>query len=187
MTSNKIPTSFCCLSLDASAIGLENKVFSRNDVKRLECCAVVTMHASSIFRSVSMLSSDMIFARLSHFTSLRHSKRMFIIGVFFLLLRVTMTDGLTIGVIHNASLAYRGANATVINGTCQQCLCALVDSAANFSSFSCFLNNHTCQMSVERFNTSSVSVRNDSTTVFYLLSPTKESKTSNSVGSRNPR
>jgi hypothetical protein len=113
------------------------------------------------------------------------SERMFVIFMLSLLLRATLSDGLTIGVIRNALLSISGANTTIINGTCQQCLCAIIGSAWDISSFNCFLNNHTCELFVEPLtNSSSVTLRNDLASVIYLLSPPKEGKISSAAGSK---
>ena len=101
---------------------------------------------------------------------------MLIFVAFSLLLCMPFSNGFAYGVIHNASLSFPSINSTIVNGTCNECLCAAVTGGRNISSFNCFLNNHTCQLFVELLVTSSVTLMSDSTTILYLLSPPTEGK-----------
>ena len=52
---------------------------------------------------------------------------------------------ISVGIIGNASLKLTQGNSTIINGTCESCLCALM-SDPSFFAFNCLSNNLTCEM-----------------------------------------
>jgi hypothetical protein len=105
--------------------------------------------------------------------------------MFSLLLRAISVNGFAIGVIRNMSLSISGANSTILNGTWDQCLCAITADTRNISSFNFFHSNNTCELFVDPLTASSVSLQNDSATVLYLLSLPKIGKISNSDASKS--
>jgi hypothetical protein len=75
-----------------------------------------------------------------------------------------------IPVIYNVSLQMSDYNSTIINGTCNECLCAMVLNKTSIYAFNCFQNNGTCEIFSKAFNTSSFSLRNNSASSVYFIS-----------------
>lgn len=76
----------------------------------------------------------------------------------------------SIPVIRNVSLQMFGYNSTTINGTCHECLCAMVLNKTSISSFNCIHNNQTCELFFQPLNTTSFSLISDTTSSVYLQS-----------------
>jgi hypothetical protein len=76
----------------------------------------------------------------------------------------------TIPVIHNASLHILDYNSTIINGTCDQCLCEMLFNISSISAFNCFQNNKTCEIFSQSLNTSSFFLMNNSASSIYFTS-----------------
>jgi hypothetical protein len=75
-----------------------------------------------------------------------------------------------IRVIGNVSLVMSNTNSTLMNGTCNQCLCAaLLNSTMSISSFNCFHNNNTCEMFTLSLANGSYSLMPLSTSSLYLF------------------
>ncbi len=72
--------------------------------------------------------------------------------------------------IHNVSLVMFNSNSTIINGTCQQCLCSVLLNTTSFSSFNCFSSNNTCQMFSQPLETGSFMLINNTRSSFYFFS-----------------
>jgi hypothetical protein len=72
--------------------------------------------------------------------------------------------------INNVSLVMFNSNSTIINGTCQQCLCSVLLNTTSFSSFNCFSSNNTCQMFSQPLVTGSFMLVNDTRSSFYFFS-----------------
>ncbi len=75
-----------------------------------------------------------------------------------------------IPVIRNSSLQVLGYNSTIINGTCQECLCAMLLNSTSINSFNCFPNNKTCEIFSNSFLTSSFLLINNSASSVYFIS-----------------
>jgi alpha-amylase/alpha-mannosidase (GH57 family) len=75
-----------------------------------------------------------------------------------------------IPVIHNATLQMLDYNATIINGTCHECLCAMVLNTTSISAFNCFQNNNTCELFSKSLMTNSFSLINNSASSVYFIS-----------------
>jgi hypothetical protein len=75
-----------------------------------------------------------------------------------------------IPVIHNVSLRMLNYNSTTINGTCGECLCAMVLNPASIYSFNCFQNNNTCEIFSKSLTTGSFLLMNNSASSVYFTS-----------------
>jgi hypothetical protein len=75
-----------------------------------------------------------------------------------------------IPVIHNVSLRLFGYNSTITNGTCDECLCAMLLNTTLISTFNCFQNNKTCEIWSNYLKTSSLSLMNNSASSVYFIS-----------------
>jgi hypothetical protein len=85
-------------------------------------------------------------------------------------------------VIYNVSLQMSDYNSTIINGTCNECLCAMVLNPTSIYAFNCFQNNATCEIFSNSFNTSSFSLRNNSASSVYFISlPTSDKSVATTV------
>ena len=60
-------------------------------------------------------------------------------------LRLVASTTVTIGIVQNVSLSLFQRTTTIINGTCETCLCTLISNPSLFS-FNCFNSNLTCEM-----------------------------------------
>ena len=59
--------------------------------------------------------------------------------------RLIASTTVTIGIVQNVSLTLFQSTTTIINGTCETCLCTLISDLSLFS-FNCFKSNLTCEM-----------------------------------------
>jgi len=75
-----------------------------------------------------------------------------------------------IPLIYNVSLQMSNYNSTIINGTCNECLCAMVLNPTSIYAFNCFQNNETCEIFSKAFNASSFLLRNNSASSVYFIS-----------------
>jgi hypothetical protein len=73
-------------------------------------------------------------------------------------------------VIHNVSLQMLDYNSTIINGTCNECLCEMLLSTESISAFNCFQNNNTCEIFSQSLKTSSFLLMNNSASSIYFTS-----------------
>ena len=78
-------------------------------------------------------------------------------------------DAIQVGLIRNMSFTIANTNSTIINGTCQECLCRMAFDA-QFSSFNCHTNNQTCQMHSKTNQSQTVNAIVSSSTHFYFFS-----------------
>lgn len=82
-----------------------------------------------------------------------------------------------IPVIHNVSLRMLDYNSTIINGTCDECICSMLLNTASISSFNCFQNNKTCEIFFKPLNTSSFLLMNNLMSSLYFISLPIDDKT----------
>jgi hypothetical protein len=75
-----------------------------------------------------------------------------------------------IPVIHNVSLQMLNYNSTIINGTCNECLCAMLSNSTSISCFNCFRNNKTCEIFSKSLENSSFALINNSASSVYFFS-----------------
>ena len=91
--------------------------------------------------------------------------------VFCLFFFETISSSInTIPVIYNVSLQLMNYNATIINGTCDECLCTMLLNMTSISAFNCFQNNKTCEMFYTSLETSSFLLMNNSASSVYFTS-----------------
>ena len=91
----------------------------------------------------------------------------------------SLTDSITVsfGIIRNVSLTISQGNSTIINGTCEMCLCALLSDLSLFS-FNCFSNNLSCQMHSKVYQDKSFTLIDSAMSEYYFLSlPTFKAST----------
>ena len=74
-----------------------------------------------------------------------------------------------LGVIYNASLKMINANATLIHGTCRECLCMFFENATFFA-LNCFTGNLTCELHSVLDQNKPFTLTPSANTVFYFLS-----------------
>ena len=89
-----------------------------------------------------------------------------------LLLHQWTTEGVTttsVGIIRNASLTILNTSATTINGTCEECLCALLVNSTVFS-VNCFHENLTCQLHFTENQNKPFVLIDSANTAFYFVS-----------------
>ncbi|CAF3928853.1 unnamed protein product, partial [Adineta steineri] len=79
-------------------------------------------------------------------------------------------------VIHNVSMQILSFNSTtVINSTCDQCICLMLMNVTPISSFNCFRNNNTCEIFSKSVVTSQLSlVSNSNSSVYFISLPTND-------------
>jgi hypothetical protein len=102
-----------------------------------------------------------------------YKNKMWYIFVFFLVfhyLDMISSSINSIPVIHNVSLRMLDYNSTVINGTCDECLCIMLLNATWISAFNCFQNNQTCELFPNPLKTSSLLLMNSSASSIYFIS-----------------
>ena len=89
-----------------------------------------------------------------------------------------VVSAVPVGIIHNISLDILGASTTSINGTCQDCVCALLISSAFFA-LNCFHDNLTCQLhSTSNRNAPFSLIRSGSSSLYFLALPAFDTLTS---------
>ena len=79
----------------------------------------------------------------------------------------------SVAVIRNVSMMPFNITSTIINGTCNECLCAIrlnKTGSSSSSSFNCFSNNHTCQMFFQTLVMGSFVLINNTPSAFYFFS-----------------
>ncbi|UJR35357.1 hypothetical protein I4U23_028114 [Adineta vaga] len=86
----------------------------------------------------------------------------------FYQLKVINTSNISIGIIKNVSLIALGSQSAMMNGSCHDCLCAMLINPGNVTSFNCFLINNTCQLFSYYSPKASPFFINNSTYLFYF-------------------
>jgi hypothetical protein len=86
------------------------------------------------------------------------------ISLFLFLLPRTIT--IQVGVIQNASLI---ASGTIINATCNQCICTMLTSIQNVRSFNCVPLNGTCELFTNYSSSFVYKMQYESNSTFYFL------------------
>ena len=85
------------------------------------------------------------------------------------LLTTERISTISVGIIRNASLTLLDTNATTINGSCEECLCALLANSAVFSVTS-FHENLTCQLHSTQNQNKPFVLIDSANTSFYCVS-----------------
>jgi len=99
------------------------------------------------------------------------------ISVFLLFLPRMIA--IQVGSIQNASLI---ASGTIVNGTCNECICTMLTSIQNIRSFNCFPHNNTCELFGNYSSSFIYTIKNESNNIFYFLQlPTITTVTDNPV------
>lgn len=105
--------------------------------------------------------------------------KMWVIFVGFLLLQYSAGISSSINripVIHNVSLEVFGYTPTTMNGTCDECLCAMLLNKTSISSFNCIQSNKTCELFSQALNTSLFSlINNTASSVYFITLPNNSS------------
>jgi len=84
-----------------------------------------------------------------------------------------------VGSIQNASLI---ASGTIVNGTCNECICTMLTSMQNVRSFNCFPSNNTCELFGNYSSSFIYTIQNQSNNIFYFLQlPSVTTVTNNPV------
>jgi hypothetical protein len=104
---------------------------------------------------------------------------MLIYIVLFGHLNIIASSMNSITVIHNVSLRMLNYNSTIMNGPCQECLCAMFLNATPISAFNCFKNNKTCELFSNSLQSSFFTLtKNEASSVYFsslpIDSPTSE-------------
>jgi len=107
--------------------------------------------------------------------------KLFVYILLFLHFGMISSNIISIGVIHNVYLLIFDSNSTTINGTCDQCLCAMVLNTTSFSFLNCFQNNNTCQVFSKSLQTKSFTLMNNSASSFYFFQLPFDNITSTTV------
>jgi hypothetical protein len=71
-----------------------------------------------------------------------------------------------VGSIPNATLI---ASGTIVNGTCDECICTMLTSKQNVRSFNCFPSNNTCELFGNYSSSFIYTIQNQSNNIFYFL------------------
>ena len=88
---------------------------------------------------------------------------------------------ISVGIIRNASLDILNAPTTLINGSCDDCTCALLGNSTFFS-LNCFADNLTCQLHSIHNQHEPYTMTNSAHTSFYFVSlPTFVTTTSTNI------
>ena len=85
-------------------------------------------------------------------------------------LEIVSTSVQSVGIVHNVSVKTFIVNSTIVNGTCHECLCAVLSNRTSSFFFNCFSNNSTCEMFVEPLIMGSFVVVDNAASSFYFLS-----------------
>ncbi len=86
------------------------------------------------------------------------------ISLFLLFLPRMMA--IQVGSIQNATLI---ASGTIVNGTCNECICTILTSMQNIRSFNCFPSNNTCELFTNYSSSFIYTIQNESNSIFYFL------------------
>ena len=78
-------------------------------------------------------------------------------------------DVVSVGIIHNVSLGFFNASTTIINGSCEECVCSLLANTSFFS-LSCFHDNLTCQLHSQVDQNKPFTLSTSSHVSFYFVS-----------------
>ena len=108
-------------------------------------------------------------------------RKLFVHILLFYHFGMISSNIISICVIHNVSLLMFDPNSTTINGTCGECLCAMVLNTTSFSSLNCFENNKTCQIFPKSLETRSFTLINNSASSFYFFQLPIDNTTSTTV------
>lgn len=76
----------------------------------------------------------------------------------------------SVGIIRNVSVIAFNQSSTIINATCDECLCALVINRSFSSSFNCLSSNKTCQVLSQSLDPGSFTLVNNTPSSFYFFS-----------------
>lgn len=83
----------------------------------------------------------------------------------------------TVAVVHNISMIMCNTNSTITNGTCHDCLCALMINAISPFFFNCFWTNNTCEIFFRSFETGSFMLINNAASSLYFFPPSADDTT----------
>ena len=93
--------------------------------------------------------------------------------VFTLLLlhrrEITRVNPVYVGIIQNVSLSFPGANSTLVNGTCEECVCSLLANPAFFS-LNCRPDILTCELHSTQDQNRPFNLLTGTSTAFYFRS-----------------
>ena len=73
-----------------------------------------------------------------------------------------------IGVIHNVSMITSNGKSSIMNGSCNKCLCAMLMNATLISGFNCYKTNETCEFFSNALESGSFWLMNSSISTFYV-------------------
>ncbi|CAF0745890.1 unnamed protein product [Adineta ricciae] len=79
------------------------------------------------------------------------------------------TKSIQIGFIQNVSLTPESAYPKLYNGSCEQCVCAMINSNKTIVSLNCYRTNSTCHLFGKALQTSRSYLNTTSNTTFYFL------------------
>lgn len=98
---------------------------------------------------------------------------------FFLIeyFQIVGSNKRSIGIVRNITVIPLNMTSTIINGTCHDCLCALVINESFSSSFNCFRNNNTCEVFSQSLDPGSFILMNNTPNVFYFFSQSNDDTT----------
>jgi hypothetical protein len=100
------------------------------------------------------------------------NRKMLSLLIFILFLHqleVISSTAYTIGVISNVSLVVPNTNSSIINGTCNECLCTMLLNATPISALNCFRTNNTCEIFSSTLASESFSLMASNTSSFYFF------------------
>jgi hypothetical protein len=86
-------------------------------------------------------------------------------------------------VIHNATLHALNSNSSIVNGSCNECLCMMQLNTTMIYAFNCFRNNGTCELFSHAFEINSITIKNHSTSSIYFISLPFDNSTSATASS----
>jgi hypothetical protein len=89
----------------------------------------------------------------------------------FNLVKIFSSTTYTTGVIYNVSLTMSNTSLSIMNGTCEECLCAMLLNTTPIVAFNCFRTNTTCELfsTALAFESGSFRLMNDSSSSFYFV------------------
>lgn len=127
------------------------------------------LHSITFFRKGRKNPSADIF--ISFFLCSKQEMDMVVLCLllFQLVIRIS-SSMISAPVIRNVSLQIPGYNSTKINGTCRECLCAMLLNETSISSFNCIHTNQTCELFSQSLNTTAFSLVSDTASSVYFKS-----------------
>ena len=78
-------------------------------------------------------------------------------------------EAVSLGIIRNVSLAIPGANSTLVNGTCEECVCSLLANPTFFS-HNCRSDTLTCELYATQDQNRPFNLLSGTSTAFYFRS-----------------